>query len=419
MLDGLANGPYALHLSGRLGLTDFAGNPLRGNDASGDFVVPFTVGGPARGVNGDPLVWANEDGNDDLPSAQDLGLFFPHELQAGVAVTRDATPGAADTADCFRFQVLQGRVYTFTLDTPAGATLTLSYPDGTPVDFSGTDTGDGIQAQLDPGDYVVTVSGWGPGQAGSVAYQLRLGLGESNDNPPPLTLGPRPASMTYLVDAKAPAVEVSAVPPLLTPPLQVAESARLSDAVAAALTLLIASPISFECGGSASGAAPAVNPVGPPAPPRLPSNLLAGLGAGPVGGVEEGDAKSPPAVARADDEAAKPANEPAPAAPPRTEPAPPRLDWFARLWEAWANQDAPVAEAPVNLVAAATVASPAPADTPAKADDIQAAAFGSNVDLRIWAPALVAASAALAAWRVRRGAPPEDEEPPGLRGESG
>ena len=41
MLDGLPNGSYALHLSGPGGLTDLGGNPLVGNDPSGDYVIPF------------------------------------------------------------------------------------------------------------------------------------------------------------------------------------------------------------------------------------------------------------------------------------------------------------------------------------------------------------------------------------------
>ena len=46
MLDGLANGSYALHLSGPGGLTDLGGNPIVGNDPSGDYVIPFQVQGP-------------------------------------------------------------------------------------------------------------------------------------------------------------------------------------------------------------------------------------------------------------------------------------------------------------------------------------------------------------------------------------
>jgi hypothetical protein len=43
MADRLPAGSYALHLSGPLGLTDLAGNPLVGNDPSGDFVIQFRV----------------------------------------------------------------------------------------------------------------------------------------------------------------------------------------------------------------------------------------------------------------------------------------------------------------------------------------------------------------------------------------
>src|SRR5262249_47782490 len=99
MLDGLPNGPNVLHLSGPEGLADFAGNPLTGNAPSGDFVVSFTVKGSERGVGGDPLTWANYDGNDDVLQAQELGTLFPHELQAGVTVVRDLTPTASDTSD--------------------------------------------------------------------------------------------------------------------------------------------------------------------------------------------------------------------------------------------------------------------------------------------------------------------------------
>ena len=52
MQDALANGKYVLHFSGVGGLTDLAGNPLAGNDPSGDYVVPFTVAAHAPGHGG-------------------------------------------------------------------------------------------------------------------------------------------------------------------------------------------------------------------------------------------------------------------------------------------------------------------------------------------------------------------------------
>ena len=49
LLDALPDGDYQLHLSGAAGLADLGGNPLVGNDPSGDYVVPFTVErAPAR-----------------------------------------------------------------------------------------------------------------------------------------------------------------------------------------------------------------------------------------------------------------------------------------------------------------------------------------------------------------------------------
>ena len=47
LLDRLPTGSYQLHLSGSQGLTDFAGNPLKGNTPGGDFVDDFTVSGAA------------------------------------------------------------------------------------------------------------------------------------------------------------------------------------------------------------------------------------------------------------------------------------------------------------------------------------------------------------------------------------
>ena len=52
MLDGLADGSYALHLSGTGGLTDLGGNPIAGNDASGDYVIPFQIVGSDGTISG-------------------------------------------------------------------------------------------------------------------------------------------------------------------------------------------------------------------------------------------------------------------------------------------------------------------------------------------------------------------------------
>src|SRR5439155_26222943 len=66
MLNGLANDSYELHMSAALGLADLADNALVGNDPSGDYVVHFTVNGPAQATGTNPLLWSDTEPNDDL-----------------------------------------------------------------------------------------------------------------------------------------------------------------------------------------------------------------------------------------------------------------------------------------------------------------------------------------------------------------
>ncbi len=112
MLNALPNGDYQLHLSGSAGLTDLGGNELVGNDPDGDYVVSFTVDGPARGTGGNPLEWSDQEPNDTIQDPQDLGVLFPDDLAAGVTITRDflQDPSQApqDTADVYEFQILLG-----------------------------------------------------------------------------------------------------------------------------------------------------------------------------------------------------------------------------------------------------------------------------------------------------------------------
>ncbi len=211
MLDALPNGAAELHLSGPLGLTDFAGNPLPGNDPSGDHVVRFTVNGPARGTAGNPLLWTDQEPNNTLATAQLLGVLFPHELQASVRFVRDftAAPASApaDTADYYQFEVLQERTYHFRLTgsgLPAGAAPTLMRTDGTVIPLLSQAGGAIRSATLAPGVYVVRVGGWTVAQAANVTYQLRLALAASSENPTPLTVGPAPAYRIRLVNPTPP-----------------------------------------------------------------------------------------------------------------------------------------------------------------------------------------------------------------------
>ncbi len=303
MLDGLANGAYQLHLSGGAGLTDLAGNALVGSEASADYVVSFTVAGPARGAVGDPLAWNSLDGNDDPAAPQDLGVLFPHELQTGVTVTRAAAAGAADTADAYRFQALQGQTYGLSLsgaDLPAGVTVAVFDDAGNEVTFNEPD-GLAFTVALTPGEYVVTVAGWTAEQAATLAYELKLTLVGNGDNAPALTAGPGPAMRLRLAgDAAA--------------------ADRPADSLAVVLPPAPAGEPPADAGGSALGpafvvataaAAVSARPAAPAGAPliSLPTGALLQLAGGPLGGVPGAPAATERAALRL------------PAAPPAVTPA--------------------------------------------------------------------------------------------------
>jgi methionine-rich copper-binding protein CopC len=200
MLDGLANGSYALHLSGPGGLADFGGNPLAGNDPSGDDVIPFTVRGPDRGVSGnmtDGYSIASQVGQ---ANAQQIGILFPDEIQAGVTITRGPESGVSSAPDSMQdeyvIKVLQTQSYSFTLsgnDLPEGIQVTVESASGRITDLSPSFNQLVFFAPLTAGTYTVIVSGWFPTQSASLSYQLTLGFFGQQDNAPPLVDGPAPA----------------------------------------------------------------------------------------------------------------------------------------------------------------------------------------------------------------------------------
>jgi hypothetical protein len=209
LLDALPNGVNVLHLSGPLGLTNLGGTPLAGNSPNGDFVLPFTVHGSPRGGTSGPLVLFDQEPHDTLANPQDLGILFPGMQQAGVPIVRDfshAPPySVADTADYYRFQVTQARLYNFTLSgtgLPTETVPVLSLTDGTPVPTSTVvlQGGTVVTAFLQPGTYVVHVGGWSPAQAQGARYQLYVSIGQQGDNPTPLTVGAAPALSIRLVN---------------------------------------------------------------------------------------------------------------------------------------------------------------------------------------------------------------------------
>ncbi len=274
MLDGLANGSYQLHFSGPLGVRDFADNPLVGNDASGDYVVHFTVQGPVRGTDGTGRNWSNQEPNDDLDHAQDLGVLFPKELEKGVQLSADFTkepaPVHADTADFYRFQVLQDRGYVFLLrgsGLPPGIQLRLHDAAGNDLDLPSQGDGNAIGGFLQAGTYVLEVSGWTAGATAQVAYQVQINLASGYDNAPALTVGPAPAlriRLVYNVPAN-PEVPPPPPPPVVqTPP-----------------PVVTPQPPALTSGPPpASAATPAPLDRG-----SLPQEALLALATGPIGGV--------------------------------------------------------------------------------------------------------------------------------------
>jgi methionine-rich copper-binding protein CopC len=218
MLDGLPDGSYALHLSGPGGLIDLGGNPIVGNDPSGDYVIPFQVEGPKRDISGEMT-----DGYTIVSHAaqgvpQDLGVLFPNEIQAGVTVVRGPDAGASAALptmeDDYLIQVLQSQNYSFTLsgdDLPAGAQVTMSNASGQPIPLLASIDGQEFFGRLIAGTYTVSVGGSTARESASVYYQLTINLVGQQDNAPPLVSGPAPALQIHLdgIETTTMAVPVS------------------------------------------------------------------------------------------------------------------------------------------------------------------------------------------------------------------
>jgi hypothetical protein len=195
LFGALPNGAYQFVFSG---VTDFAGNPLVGAGSGNRFVVPFTVQSLPRGDNGNPLCRSDAEPNDDLSHAQDLGTLFRDELRHQVIIHRDAGSNALDQADYFQFTVWERRTYEFILNdagSPANLQLTVATTSGRVLPSSGIYLGSGtaLFLILDPGTYVVSVTGWSSAQAANIQYQLGISIGQSPEGPPPLTIGAAPA----------------------------------------------------------------------------------------------------------------------------------------------------------------------------------------------------------------------------------
>lgn len=199
MLDALPSGNYTWHLSGGLGLTDLAGNPLLGDDPDADWTTPFTVDSPPRGQAGSPTHWSREEPNASSDSPQILGVLFPRELETGVTISRSPSQGGdPDLADWYRFEVLQSQTHYLLIsntserpgtESPEEPRVEITDLEGNPIPTS-PDEAWGMVIALNPGSYLIRVDGWTVEQSNQVGYELRIGLLGLQDNAPPLSTNP-------------------------------------------------------------------------------------------------------------------------------------------------------------------------------------------------------------------------------------
>jgi hypothetical protein len=292
MLDRLPSGNYALHLSGAGGLTDLAGNPLVDNGPGGDWVIKFQVQTSDSGLSGDPASGYQETLAASPLGLDDLGVLFPHEVQAGITLTESSdgfsSSASVSAGNQFRFHVLQSETYYVVLtgSLPAGIQLSLTDDTGNPIPCGSLQDGQVLLAQLAPGIYRLEVSGWEPSPGSAVTYEVHLGLQGGWDNPPPLLSGPIPALALHFGDSNpAPNPEPDtprAGPggvPVGPPPLL---STTLSSPATQGLPeLLHGLELSAN---SAEHGSPAISPseISGPSASHV---SLAFLGMGPLGGV--------------------------------------------------------------------------------------------------------------------------------------
>jgi hypothetical protein len=264
MLDALPKGSYELHLAGPAGLTDLGGNPLEGNDPSGDYVVRFKVSGSPRGSQGSATDWISSEPNDDWDSAQDIGTLFPNELIAGVTISRRSVVKATDVADYFRFELLQNKDYVLGLtgdNLPTSMTVAVLDQDGNvlrtvPNDLLGT-----FVVVFGSGTHGLAISGWDAAGAAQLEYTLSITMSGIEGNPPPLSGGPAPALQLRLAGTAA----VVAPPPAI---------------------------VSVTPGQRGNGSSGSNNSASAPSPnTTIPTTSLAAFSESPLGGVGGNAAK--------------------------------------------------------------------------------------------------------------------------------
>lgn len=175
-----------------------------GNTPGGDDVVNFHVNTAPEPMSFDPSSGYQMTLPTRLSYPEVLGVLFPDEIQAGITLTRNADQSrtAPVAGDQFEFHILQSNTYSFILscdDIPPGTQLLgLTDGAGNPASYTLDQNNEVLTAYLYPGTYLLNVGGWDPRMAQTVAYQIRLSLPYSSDNPPALVSGPcRPWCCTF------------------------------------------------------------------------------------------------------------------------------------------------------------------------------------------------------------------------------
>lgn len=258
LLDGLTNGAHELHLRAGSELTDLAGNPLAANDASGDYVIRFNVSAAERGINGNAQQRATEAGHDSVEQAQDLGVFFPRELQSVVQMERDAATSGpnGDTDDYFRFEVIQSQLYFIAVrpddvhgDLPRSVELLDAHGDRVNFINPGELVGQGA---LLPGQYILHVGGWTTDESHTLNYHIEFALSGNSENPTPLTSGASSAIGIRLNQAAN--VGMSCTPTTFVRPI--VEAPRFMPTMQTANSSLIQTPTSTSSSAGAIAALP-------------------------------------------------------------------------------------------------------------------------------------------------------------------
>jgi hypothetical protein len=93
----------------------------------------------------------------------------------------------------YRFQVLRNQVYGFVVTGNAAAgsvVLSLTDEAGGGTEMNVLNNGKTLFGHLAPGTYLLTATGWDPGQAAELSYRIHLSIVATSENAPPVAHRP-------------------------------------------------------------------------------------------------------------------------------------------------------------------------------------------------------------------------------------